>query len=56
MHSATNRWILYIGGAVTHWRAMLILSKDCGTQRRRKTEKVEECLQERPENVAPYFE
>ncbi len=43
--------------AVEHWSAMLMLSKDCGTQRKRERETESGGReQERPENVAPYFE
>lgn len=40
--------------SVKHWSAMLMLSKDCGTQREREAEW--RGSKERPENVAPYFE
>lgn len=36
---------------VKHWSAMLMLSKDCGTQRKREIRGG--MVQERPENVAP---
>lgn len=37
-----------------HWSAMLMLSKDCGTQRKREKDKEGEYgVRERPENVAP---
>lgn len=47
-----------------HWSAMLMLSKDCGTRRKRDRQRERErdgvreqgVKRERPENVAPYLD